>query len=189
MMKVVGLPVGGTKAIFVLADQGWTDVGKCPIVPNLSTTSPRAPYTQFYREKLLAEAGGQIPEPDGVAHVAGITMSFQQTRNSYQATAIAAVADANGQLVSGATVQGEFTGATTDSVSAVTGNDGQATLTSSSKRGGGTWSFCVKNMARSGWAYDAAANLETCAAITAPYGQGLGRFANDAAGVVWLRAA
>jgi endoglucanase len=123
---------------------------------------------QFYREKLLAAAGGQIPEPDGVAHVAGITMSFQQLGKGYKAIAVVAIADADGQLVSSATVQGEFTGATTDSVSAVTGSDGQATLTSSSKRGGGIWSFCVQNVARSGWAYDAAANLETCAAITAP---------------------
>ena len=95
-------------------------------------------------------------------------MSFQQLGKGYKAIAVVAIADADGQLVSSATVQGEFTGATTDSVSAVTGSDGQATLTSSSKRGGGTWTFCVNSVVRSGWAYDPAANLETCAAVTAP---------------------
>ena len=123
---------------------------------------------QFYRDKLLAAAGEPIPEPEGVAHVAGITMSFQQKHNSYKATAAVTVVDESGQLLSSATVQGEFTAATTDSVSAVTGTDGQATLISSSKRGGGTWSFCAKNVARSGWTYDATANLATCATITAP---------------------
>jgi endoglucanase len=136
---------------------------------------------QFYKDRLLAAGGGHVPDggvappdggvvpPDGgVAHVAAITMSFQPTGKNYKAIATVAIADATGRPVSSATVQGLFTDATTDSVSALTGSDGQATLTSSGKRGGGNWSFRVENVVRASWAYDAAANLVTCATITAP---------------------
>lgn len=150
---------------------GWMAWSFGPLwEPILTTDWSYTPSEQgvFYRDKLLAASGGQVPPPEGAAHVAAITMSYQQARNNYKATAVVAIADANGQPVTGATVQGQFTGATTDTVSALTADDGQATLTSSGKRVGGTWTFCVKNVARSGWAYDAAANLQTCATITAP---------------------
>jgi len=42
------------------------------------------------------------------------------------------------------------------------------TLTSGSKKNGGTWTFCVDDVTKSGWTYDSAANVEMCDSITAP---------------------
>jgi hypothetical protein len=79
----------------------------------------------------------------------------------------ATIVDANSAPVEGATVYGTFSGATSDSVSGVTGADGQMTLTSSNKKDGGTWQFCVDDVVKSGWTYDSEANVETCDYITA----------------------
>jgi hypothetical protein len=108
------------------------------------------------------------PEPGGVMHVSNIAMSSQKSGQSYKALAAVTVVDANNAPVSGAIVYGTFSGATSDSVNGVTDANGNVTLTSSSKKGGGTWSFCVDNVTRSGWTYNASANVETCDSITAP---------------------
>ena len=63
---------------------------------------------------------------------------------------------------------GTFSGATNDSVSGLTGANGNVTLVSSNKKNGGTWTFCVDDVTKSGWTYDASANVETCDTITAP---------------------
>ena len=99
-------------------------------------------------------------------HVASITMSFQATGVRYKATAVVTVVDADSQPVGSTTVNGTFSGATSDTVEGSTGLDGQATLTSSSVRNGGTWTFCVTGLVKDGWEYDSTANLQTC--LTAP---------------------
>jgi len=108
------------------------------------------------------------PEPGGVMHVGDIAMSFQQTGKNYKAQATVTILDAADAPVGSATVYGTFSGATDDSVSGDTGADGTVTLTSSRKKDGGTWTFCVDDVVRSGWTYDPAANVETCDTITAP---------------------
>jgi hypothetical protein len=108
------------------------------------------------------------PVPAGQAHVQDIAMSYQKTGVNYKALAVVTVADANNVPVVGATVKGTFGGATSDTVSGVTGAGGQVTLQSSTRRNGGTWTFCVDGIAKDGWVYDAGANVETCDSITAP---------------------
>jgi hypothetical protein len=95
-------------------------------------------------------------------------MSYQRAGRNYKAKATVPILDANSAPVEGATVYGAFSGATSDSVSGVTGADGQVTLTSSNKKDGGTWTFCVDDVVKIGWTYDAGANFETCDSITAP---------------------
>jgi hypothetical protein len=63
-------------------------------------------------------------------------------------------------------VDGEFSGATSDSVSEETGANGQVVFESS--KASGTWTFCVDDVRKLGWIYDADANVETCDSITAP---------------------
>jgi len=104
----------------------------------------------------------------GVMHVDDIAMSYQQAGRNYKARATVTILDANSALVEGATVYGIFSGATSDSVSGVTGADGQVTLTSSNNKDGGTWQFCVDDVVKSGWTYDPNANVETCDGVTAP---------------------
>jgi hypothetical protein len=95
-------------------------------------------------------------------------MSYQQAGRNYKAKATVTIVDANSAPVEGATVYGTFSGATSEGVSGVTSADGQVTLTSSNKKDGGAWDFCVDDVVKSGWSYDSAANVETCDSITAP---------------------
>jgi hypothetical protein len=102
-------------------------------------------------------------------HVGDIAMSSQSLPgNRYKAVATVTILDAGDQPVGTATVYGEFTGATTDSVDGDTAGDGTVTLESSNKKNGGTWTFCVTDVAKSGWTYDDTANVETCDQITCP---------------------
>ncbi len=121
------------------------------------------------------DSTGVIPTPTatatpggGVMHVDDIAMSYQQAGKNYKAKATVPILDANSAPVEGATVYGTFSGATNESVSGVTGADGQVTLTSSNKKDGGTWQFCVDDVVKSGWTYDLEANVENCDSITTP---------------------
>jgi hypothetical protein len=121
------------------------------------------------------DSTGVIPTPTatatpggGVMHVGDIIMSYQRAGRNYKAKATVPILDASSAPVEGATVSGIFSGATSDSVSGVTAADGQVTLTSSNKKDGGSWTFCVDDVVKSGWTYDADANFETCDSITAP---------------------
>ncbi|WP_281795682.1 hypothetical protein [Desulforhabdus amnigena] len=106
--------------------------------------------------------------PASETHVSGIAMSYQQKGKNYRAAATVTIGDAKGGSVSGATVHGMFSGATSDSVSGVTDGSGQITLNSSSTRQSGTWTFCVTDVVRAGWTYDQSANVKTCDSITTP---------------------
>jgi hypothetical protein len=97
-----------------------------------------------------------------------IAMSYQQAGRNYKARATVTILDADSAPVEGATVSGTFSGATSEGVSGVTGADGQVALTSSNKKDGGTWDFCVDDVVKSGWTYDLNANVKTCDSITAP---------------------
>jgi hypothetical protein len=101
-------------------------------------------------------------------HVSNIAMASQKTGQTYKAKATVTIVDAYDAPVSGATVSGTFSGATSGSVSGSTDSSGNVTLTSSGKKGGGTWTFCVTDVTKSGWTYNASANVETCDTITAP---------------------
>jgi hypothetical protein len=98
-----------------------------------------------------------------------IAMSYPKAGRNYKARATVTIVDANSAPVEGATVYDIFSGATNEGVSGVTGADGQVTLTSSNKKDGGTWQFCVDDVVKSGWTYDPEADVvQTCASITAP---------------------
>jgi hypothetical protein len=107
------------------------------------------------------------PEPQAM-HVGDIAMSFNKAGVNYSALATVTILDAGDQSVGTATVYGQFTGATTDDVNGDTAGDGTVTLESSNKKNGGTWTFCVTDVVKSGWVYDDAANVETCDQITCP---------------------
>jgi hypothetical protein len=108
------------------------------------------------------------PEPC-VMHVGDIAMSSQSLPGGrYKALATVTILDQADAPVGSATVSGEFTGATSDSVSDDTIGDGTVTLESSAKKNGGTWQFCVTGVAKAGCTYDEGANVETCDSVTAP---------------------
>jgi hypothetical protein len=114
---------------------------------------------------VVKVANGMIP-PE--MHVGDIAMSYAAQGPFYRAVATVTILDEADAPVDTATVYGEFTGATTDSVSDDTTGDGTVTLQSSKVKDGGTWDFCVTDVVKAGWTYNAAANVETCDTVTAP---------------------
>lgn len=109
------------------------------------------------------------PAAGGVMHVSNIAMSVVSAGGpSYKAQAVVTVVDANGVPVSGATVTGTYSGATSSTVSGTTAANGTVTLQSTKKSGGGTWTFCVTTITKAGWTYNSAANTETCDTVTGP---------------------
>jgi hypothetical protein len=107
------------------------------------------------------------PEP-GVMHVGDIAMSCSQQGPFYKSVATVTILDVDDQPVDLATVFGTFSGATSDSVSGDTGDDGAVALESSKVKNGGTWTFTVDDVVKSGWTYDTNANVETSDSITCP---------------------
>jgi hypothetical protein len=107
------------------------------------------------------------PKP-GVLHVGDIAMSCSQQGPFYKGVATVTILDVDDQPVDLATVFGTFSGASSDSVSGDTGDDGTVALESSKVKNGGTWTFTVDDVVKSGWTYDPAANVETSDQITCP---------------------
>jgi hypothetical protein len=108
------------------------------------------------------------PGAGGAMHVGDITMGCGNLGVNHFATATVTILDAGDQPVDTATVYGSFTGATSDSVSGDTIGDGTVTLQSSNKKNGGTWTFTVDDVVKTGWTYDEGANVETSDSITCP---------------------
>lgn len=99
--------------------------------------------------------------------VADIAMSLTVARNGQgRATAVVLVRDANGNVLPGATVNGRWSGVVSGNASALTGNNGTASLTSPQTRNSGTYVFTVTGVTLGGYSYDTALNIETSDSIT-----------------------
>ncbi len=108
--------------------------------------------------------------PSNVLHVAGVEMSLKKAGINTAGTATVTVVDAAGQLVSGATVYGHWSGATTDMDSGTTNSMGQVTLQSDyvkKAKSGTTFTFTIDRVELAGWSYDPGAS-ETSDSITVP---------------------
>jgi hypothetical protein len=104
-------------------------------------------------------------------YVNDITMSsYSPKSNFYTARATVWIKDNStpSQNVVGATVSGNWSGATGGSSSGNTGADGKVTLESKSVKGGGTFTFTVTNVAATGYTYNPSLNIKTSGSITAP---------------------
>ena len=141
----------------------------------LQTTSSAAWRTRIGSFQLPGCGGGPTPTPTftptptntpmpgaNELHVTSITMSVVASGSRFNAEALVTVHDENNQPVSGATVSGNFTGDSSSSASGVTNASGQVTLSSTKAKNGANWTFCVTNLAKTGYTYNPAANLETC---------------------------
>jgi hypothetical protein len=97
--------------------------------------------------------------------VQGIAVALDA--RSTQVIARVTVVDGLGAPAPGVTVLGAWSGIITGGDgSRVTDASGVAVFYSARSRATGTVTFCVTGASRSGAAYDASANLETCDAIT-----------------------
>jgi hypothetical protein len=101
-------------------------------------------------------------------HVGDITMGCASQAVFHWATATVTILDAADQPVDVATVYGTFSGASSSSVSGDTAGDGTVSFDADKVKNGGTWTFTVDDVVKSGWTYDAGANVETSDSITCP---------------------
>ena len=104
-------------------------------------------------------------------HVASIGMNLVSRFRgwNYHATATVTIVDASNNAVEGATVQGYWEDATTDSDFGITDTNGQVTLQSDNRwkpPSGTTFTFTVDSVLLAGLTYDPTANVETSDSIT-----------------------
>jgi hypothetical protein len=110
--------------------------------------------------------------PTNVMHVHSINMSLSERtagKNTFtHATAVVTIVDATGIPVEGATVEGHWSNATTDTDSDSTNSTGQVSLDSDEFKNalpGTNFTFTVDNVIKSGWTYDSTANEVTSDSI------------------------
>ena len=101
-----------------------------------------------------------------VIYVFDITMSGKKAGTNRSAIAVVTIVDAAGNPVSGATVAGAWSGATSGSVSGTTDTNGTVSFESAKVRKAGTFTFTVTNVTKTGAIYDASQNVETSDSIT-----------------------
>ena len=90
-------------------------------------------------------------------HVDSIVMSLITAGINTNARALVTIVDAAGAPVEGATVEGHWSGATTDTDSGLTGPSGEVALDSNKVKNaesGTNFNFTVNNVSLSGWSYD-----------------------------------
>ena len=107
------------------------------------------------------QSGGSNPTS---LHVDSIVLStVNAAKGAKYGSASVTVVDNNGNPVSGATVNGNFTGSYVEQASAVTDSAGTAQLqTGAAVKGSVSFGFCVTSIGHSTLTYDSGADLETC---------------------------
>jgi hypothetical protein len=154
-------------------DSGWQD----------STTyedTGLAPETQYtYRVKardkspnqnetgFSTEASATTQPSGGVEmYVNDIAMGYRQAGANYFGQATVWIKDTTGIDVEGATVYGNWSGSVSGPAQGATGPDGKVTLESPKNKGGGTFTFTVTDVVKSGNTYNPGLNIETSDTIT-----------------------
>jgi hypothetical protein len=97
-----------------------------------------------------------------------IAMGFRKQGNKYYGQATVGIKDDGGADVAGALVTGDWSGAVSEMAMGTTGSDGKIFFESAGVQGGGTYTFTVTDVLKSGYVYNPALNVETSDSITAP---------------------
>lgn len=106
--------------------------------------------------------------PALVMRVGSITMALVSSNAGPSGRATVKIVNASGQPVQGATVTGNWTGLVKETGNATTDANGNAVLTSRSSKKKGTFTITITNVTRSGYTYNASANVETTKSIVVP---------------------
>lgn len=107
-----------------------------------------------------------VNEPQGgndETHVASLNVVKESFFIVTRGNATVKIVDQNGNPVADATVDGTWSGSVNQSVSITTDANGEANSVSSWVFGDGTFQFCVDNVTKTGYTYNASANAVTCA--------------------------
>jgi PKD repeat protein len=103
--------------------------------------------------------------PDVAMRVQSIALAEVRRPSGSTVRATVNVTDLNGSAIAGVTVNGSFGGLVNSTDTATTDANGNAVLTSARSKKSGAVNFTVTNLAKSGYSYNAAANLQNSATI------------------------
>lgn len=106
-----------------------------------------------------AETSMHVGDLDGVKDIKGKS-------GNWEVFVTVTIHDDNHDLVANATVTGEWSGATSGTVSGTTGSDGTVTFTTGTMKGGTIVTFIVNNVTHATLSYDISANHETIITVT-----------------------
>lgn len=122
-------------------------------------------WSEFGRINMAASLGNDA-QP-ALHHVQSMTVgTVNAGKGSKRGQAVMTIVDDLGGPSVGAMVTGTFTGDYSETVNAVTNNNGTATITSSGlAKGGVTFTFCVDNITHATTGYDHSANVVSCSTL------------------------
>lgn len=106
--------------------------------------------------------------PTSVLHVSNIAMSKTSGQNGTTPKATITIVNSGGLPVSGVSVSGRWSGLANGTTSGTTDASGNVTLTAKASKRSGSFTITVTGVSKSGYTYDAGANVETTDTITAP---------------------
>jgi hypothetical protein len=101
-------------------------------------------------------------------YVLDITMGSRSQGKTYYGQAAVWIRATDGSNVAGAVVSGQWSGSVSGSDFGTTGLDGRVHFESADVRGGGTFTFTVTSVVKTGYTYAPKLNIETSGTITAP---------------------
>jgi hypothetical protein len=178
MTATVASDPSGVEYYFECTAGGGNDSGWHPITVYIDmglTTGTSYTYRVKARDKSTNqnETGwstedSATPGSDPEIYINDIEMGSRSQGPFYYGQATVWIKDDGGADVSGALVTGEWTGAVTETAMGTTGGDGTVFFESSRVNGGGTYTFTVTDVSKSGYVYNPALNMETFDSITAP---------------------
>ena len=199
-----------------ITDTNWETATQCNGEPSPSsagtsesfTVTGLSPNTTYH---FALKTADEIPNwselsnsPSGTTqegtvqtmHVSAIGMSLKETGPNVSGIATVTIVDASDVTVSGVTVYGYWSGATSDTDSGTTDASGQVSLNSDKLKNpapGTTFTFTVDDVVKAGWTYDPSANVENSDSISTPpaapaaYTTGLGNaFPSPANPETWI---
>ncbi len=166
----------GTQSVTLLAGEDvpldfvWGTTETTSLGDHTLTATAAAVGGETNLSNNSAEAVVHVHGATLAMHVDDIDMSAGRKGRSgnVEATAVVTVVQEGGAPVSGATVYGSWSGATSGDQNSVTNDAGEATFKSGTRKGGGTFTFSVTDVLKGGYAYDPAQNVETSDSITYP---------------------
>ncbi len=131
------------------------------VVTAVDTSTNESAYSN---EASAAPQGGTAAQ----MYVNDIAMSWRKAGPNYFGQATVWIKNDSAADVAGATVYGTWSGSVSGSASGITGTDGKIMIESPGIKGGGTFTFTVTDVVKSGVVYNSSLNVETSDSITVP---------------------
>ena len=144
-----------------------------------ATTKTYQAAGNYTASVLVTDAGGlsssasinisvSAPVSQTAMSVSAIVMQAVAKKNQRTATATVTIRDDKGNPVPGASVSGSWSGVVSGQLTATTGTDGRIAFKSPTTRSGGTFTFTVNAVNKTGFVYNPVLNVMTSSSLTIP---------------------